>query len=48
MTVAHEFPFNDARAEAFARRRVDALPEAALVLMTSLGHRAGLPDALAD
>lgn len=35
-------------AEAFADRFVDALNGGALCLMTSLGHRAGLFDALAD
>lgn len=40
--------FDDAKAEAFAERLVGALSEAALALMTSLGHRTGLFDTLAD
>ncbi len=40
--------FDDAKAEAFANRFVGTLNEAALAVMTSLGHRAGLFDALAD
>ncbi|SPH24797.1 Trans-aconitate 2-methyltransferase [Defluviimonas aquaemixtae] len=39
--------FDDAKAEAFADRFVGTLNEAALAVMTSLGHRAGLFDALA-
>ncbi|PVB61907.1 methyltransferase domain-containing protein [Labrenzia sp. 011] len=39
--------FDDAKAEAFAERFVGTLNEAALAVMTSLGHRAGLFDALA-
>ncbi|MEQ8653610.1 MAG: methyltransferase domain-containing protein [Kiloniellales bacterium] len=39
--------FDDAKAEAFAERFVGTLSEAALAIMTSLGHRAGLFDALA-
>lgn len=38
--------FDDAKAEAFAERLVCALSEAALALMTSIGHRTGLFDAL--
>ncbi len=38
--------FDDARAEAFANRFVGTLNEAAVAIMTSLGHRAGLFDAL--
>lgn len=38
--------FNEAKAEAFAERFVGTLNEAALAIMTSLGHRAGLFDAL--
>lgn len=41
------FTFDDAKAEAFAERFVGTLNEAALAIMTSLGHRAGLFDALA-
>ena len=40
--------FDEARAEAFANRFVGTLNEAALAIMTSLGHRAGLFDALAS
>lgn len=40
--------FNDAKAEAFAERFVNVLNEAALAVMTSLGHRAGLFDAMAE
>lgn len=47
MTLQNEIPFDDARAEAFAGRLVGTLSEAALALMVSLGHRAGLFDALA-
>jgi SAM-dependent methyltransferase len=39
--------FDEARAEAFAKRMVGTLSEAATALMTSLGHRARLFDALA-
>jgi 2-polyprenyl-3-methyl-5-hydroxy-6-metoxy-1,4-benzoquinol methylase len=39
--------FNEAKAEAFAERFVGTLNEAALAVMTSLGHRAKLFDALA-
>ena len=39
--------FDDAKAEAFAERLVAALGEAALALMTSIGHRTGLFDTLA-
>ncbi|WP_411892810.1 class I SAM-dependent methyltransferase [Yoonia sp. SDW83-1] len=39
--------FDAAKAEAFAERFVGTLNEAALAIMTSLGHRAGLFDALA-
>ena len=39
--------FDDAKAEAFANRFVGTLNEAALAVMCSLGHRAGLFDALA-
>ncbi|MDI5935794.1 class I SAM-dependent methyltransferase [Halomonas kalidii] len=39
--------FDDKRAEAFAERLVDILNSGALTLMTSIGHRTGLFDALA-
>jgi len=39
--------FDAAKAEAFAERFVGTLNEAALAVMTSLGHRAGLLDGLA-
>jgi SAM-dependent methyltransferase len=39
--------FNNAKAEAFAERFTGTLNEAALAVMTSLGHRAGLLDGLA-
>jgi len=39
--------FDDAKAEAFANRFVGTLNEAALAIMSSLGHRAGFFDALA-
>ncbi|MFO6464222.1 class I SAM-dependent methyltransferase [Jannaschia sp. KMU-145] len=42
------FDFDDAKAAAFANRFVGTLNEAALAIMTSLGHRAGLFDALAS
>lgn len=41
-------PFDSVRAEAFAERMLHALNESALMLMTSLGHRAGLFDAMRD
>lgn len=48
MNVQHHKPiFDDAKAEAFAHRFVGTLSEAALAIMTSLGHRVGLFDALA-
>ena len=40
--------FDSAKAEAFAERFARTLSEAALAIMTSLGHRAGLFDALAS
>ena len=40
-------PFDDAKAHAFANRLVGTLCEAALALMTSIGHRTSLFDALA-
>lgn len=39
--------FDDAKAEAFAGQLVGALNNAALALMTSLGHRTNLFDVLA-
>ena len=39
--------FDEAKAQAFAERFVGTLNEAALAVMTSLGHRAGLLDGLA-
>jgi len=39
--------FDDAKAEAFAGRMIGVLNDAALALMTSIGHRTGLLDALA-
>lgn len=39
-------PFDAAKAEAFAERLMNALNEAATMLMTSIGHRVGLFDAL--
>ena len=39
--------FDQARAEAFAERMLGALNEGALTLMTSIGHRTGLFDAMA-
>ena len=40
--------FDEAKSEAFAERLVAALSDAALVLMTSIGHRTHLFDAMAD
>jgi 2-polyprenyl-3-methyl-5-hydroxy-6-metoxy-1,4-benzoquinol methylase len=40
-------PFDRQRAEAFAERLVDVLNGGALALMTSIGHRTGLFDAMA-
>ncbi len=40
--------FDQERAEAFADRMVGVLNEGAMALMTSIGHRTGLFDALAD
>jgi 2-polyprenyl-3-methyl-5-hydroxy-6-metoxy-1,4-benzoquinol methylase len=40
--------YDTERAEAFAGRMLDALNQAALVLMTSIGHRTGLFDVLAE
>ena len=34
--------FDNAKAQAFAKRLIGALNEAALALMTSIGHRTGL------
>ncbi len=48
MTVHEQVPaFDHAKAEAFAERFVGTLSEAALAIMSSLGHRARLFDALA-
>ena len=48
MTIHEQIhAFDDAKAEAFAERFVGTLNEAALAVMTSLGHRAGLLDGLA-
>jgi SAM-dependent methyltransferase len=43
----HPAVFDDARAEAFAGRMIEALNLGSLCLLTSLGHRTGLFDALA-
>ena len=49
MTAHDPLPaFDHAKAEAFAERFVGTLSEAALAIMTSLGHRGRLFDALAD
>ncbi len=48
MTVQNEIEFDEARAEAFANRFTGTLSEAALAIMTSLGHRAGLFDVMAQ
>ena len=48
MNMHNKVRFDEARAEAFAGRFVGTLSEAALALMTSLGHRAGLFDTLAE
>jgi hypothetical protein len=39
--------FDQVRAERFAERMVDVLNEGAIALMTSIGHRTGLFDAMA-
>src|SRR5260221_5379342 len=41
-------PFDHSRAAAFEERLVGALNSGALCLMTSVGHRVGLFDAMAD
>jgi hypothetical protein len=41
-------PFDHSRAAAFEARLVGALNSGALCLMTSVGHRVGLFDAMAD
>jgi len=41
-------PFDEARSEAFAERMIGALDASALIAMTSIGHRTGLFDALAE
>ena len=38
--------FNQAKAEGFAERMVGVLNEGAIALMTSIGHRTGLFDAM--
>lgn len=45
-TLAPKPVFDDAKTEAFAERLIRALGEAALALMTSIGHRTGLFDTL--
>ena len=40
-------PFDEAKAETFAGRLVDSLSNAAVILMTSIGHRTALFDTLA-
>ncbi len=47
ITTKVEPAFDTARAEGFAGRLVGALNEAALIVMTSVGHRVGLFDAMA-
>jgi SAM-dependent methyltransferase len=44
---AHPLPFDDSKAEAFVGKMLGALNSSALILMTSIGHRTGLFDALA-
>lgn len=46
-SAARPAEFDSARAEAFAERMVGVLNDAAIALMTSIGHRVGLFDALA-
>jgi 2-polyprenyl-3-methyl-5-hydroxy-6-metoxy-1,4-benzoquinol methylase len=46
-SVTTERHFDQAEAEAFAERLVDILNSGALALMTSIGHRTGLFDAMA-
>src|SRR6188508_2374038 len=43
-----ETEYDTARADAFAERMLDMLNGGALMVMTSVGHRAGLFDALAE
>ncbi|HWQ24071.1 MAG TPA: methyltransferase domain-containing protein [Gaiellaceae bacterium] len=43
-----EATYDEARAEAFAGRMLDMLNSGALMVMTSVGHRTGLFDALAE
>ncbi len=43
-----EQKFDDAKAEAFGDRLMDMLNLGSLALMTSIGHRIGLFDAMAD
>ena len=42
----HPLPFDDGKAQAFAGKLLGALNSSALILMTSVGHRTGLFDAL--
>lgn len=44
----HQQEFDQAKAQAFAGKMLGALNSSALILMTSIGHRSGLFDALAD
>ena len=46
--VPDPVPFDHSRAAAFEKRLIGALNDGALCLMTSLGHRVGLFDAMAD
>jgi SAM-dependent methyltransferase len=43
----HPIEFDDSKAQAFAGKLIGALNSSALILMTSVGHRTGLFDALA-
>lgn len=45
---AHHDEFDAGKAEAFAGKMLGALNSSAMILMTSIGHRAGLFDALAN
>ena len=44
---AHQDEFDAGKAEAFAGKMIGALNSSALILMTSIGHRSGLFDAMA-
>ena len=48
MSATPDAPFDAAKAEAFAGRFINALNDAALCLMVSIGHRLGLLDAMRD